>query len=255
MQDQSLVSQQSPELNAAGNQLNDTRAEDEPVSSDEVDLSAVETEVNVADVSIGETGERRTFATILEGLRTVEDTFYFLVEEGPGQGTRFPIDGSELILGWSATAESLSTDPGAITSPCAVVRKDWTGVMIQPQSPALLVLNGQPLKIAQRLRNGDRLMLSFQLGSATKEASLIFHEPASLVVLDSLLPNKLPPPVTRSVEHMLNPEPNPASEASYSAGTPGGRTYFGYFSLYELLMMGAGSLTLAAIIFLVLDNT
>jgi len=200
-------------------------------------------------------GEGRSFAAILEGLRSAEDTFYFLIEEGAEPGSRIPVDGAEMVIGWDHLGQTLSTDPAGIAAPCAVVRKDWTGVMVHPEESAVM-LNGEQLTSPRRLRNGDQLMLlgPDETFAEPRGALLILHEPASLVVLDSLLPNRLPPPVARQADQASgggaevdSDEPN-AEQAE-------GRRYFGHFALFELLMMGACTLALAAVIFFVLDNT
>src|SRR6185503_11585935 len=103
-------------------------------------------------------GESRSFAAILEGLRGAEDTFYFLIEEGPELGSRIPVDSAEMVIGWDEPGQTLSTDPAGIAVPCAVVRKDWTGVMVYPEDLAV-ILNGEQLTSPRRLRNGDQLML------------------------------------------------------------------------------------------------
>src|SRR6185295_13974049 len=89
-------------------------------------------------------GESRSFAAILEGLRSAEDTFYFLIEEGAEPGSRIPVDGAEMVIGWDEPGQALSTDPARISVPCAVVRKDWTGVMVHPEDSAV-ILNGEQL--------------------------------------------------------------------------------------------------------------
>jgi hypothetical protein len=103
-------------------------------------------------------GESRSFATILEGLRSAEDSFYFLVEEGPKRGSRIPVEGAEMVIGWDELGQTLSTDPAGIAVTCAVVRKDWTGVIVHPEDFAV-ILNGEQLTSPRRLRNGDQLML------------------------------------------------------------------------------------------------
>jgi hypothetical protein len=200
-------------------------------------------------------GESRSFAAILEGLRSAEDTFYFLIEEGDRTGSRIPVEGAEMVIGWDERGETLSTDPAGIAAPCAVIRKDWTGVMVHPEDFAV-ILNGEQLTSPRRLRNGDQLML---LGPderlvEPRGALLVLHEPASLVVLDSLLPNRLPPPVARPASHFPDAKAN-ADIHEPAQSTAEGRRYFGHFTIFELLMMCACTLALAAIIFFVLDNT
>src|SRR6185503_5986491 len=194
-------------------------------------------------------GEPRSFAAILEGLRSAEDTFYFLIEEGPELGSRIPVEGAEMVIGWDELGQTLSTDPAGISMPCAVVRKDWTGVMVHPEDSAV-ILNGEQLTSPRRLRNGDQLMLlgPDETPVEPRGALLILHEPASLVVLDSLLPNRLPPPVAKPIGHVSDGGAN-ADLREPGQSPAEGRRYFGHFTVFELLMMSACTLALAAMIF------
>jgi hypothetical protein len=241
-----------------------TSSADEALDHDQAHESFVQSDPSLAEGSESSaqnsqaSGEQRTFSAILEGLRTAEDTFYFVVEEGPDRGRRIPVETAGLIIGWDEPVENLSTDPATIAVPCAVIRKDWTGVMLQPEKNDAVLLGGQMLTGPQRLRNGDQLtLLSPETADGQrKSAVLVFHEPASLVVLDSLLPNKLPRPITKALG---SPSAESGDREKHidqvpSTGSPA-KTYFGYFSLFELLLLCAGTLALAAIVFLILDNT
>src|SRR6185503_11331975 len=189
-------------------------------------------------------GEPRSFAAILEGLRSAEDTFYFLIEEGPELGSRIPVEGAEMVIGWDELGQTLSTDPSRIAAPCAVIRKDWTGVMVHPEDFAV-ILNGEQLTSPRRLRNGDQLMLLSpdETPVEPRGALLILHEPASLVVLDSLLPNRLPPPVAKQIGHASDEGANANSHEPAEAPTEG-RRFFGQFTVFELLMMCACTLAI-----------
>ena len=88
-----------------------------------------------------------------------------------------------------------------------------------------------------------------------REVSLLFHEPASLIVLDSLLPNRLPPPVSRQLQ--VAEAAGPTGDRQASQAEPGGqaeRRYFGYFTAVETWILATGTLFLATLIFLILDN-
>jgi hypothetical protein len=200
--------------------------------------------------------EPRTFAAILEGLRSAEDTFYFIVEEGSQAGVRLAVDSSELMIGWDESGENLSTDAAKITTPAAHIRKDWSGVMVQPENGANLEVNGQVPAAPQRLRNGDQLSLRYPGPVEPEKArvTLVFHEPASLIVLDSLLPSKLPPPITKAIQAQMTSESAVEGVTPVPAAAPG-RNYFGYFSLVEVLLMVAATIFIAAAIFFILDNT
>ena len=206
----------------------------------------------------------RSFGEILEMLRSKEDSFYFVQDNGTSTGNCIMIDRGEMLLGWDESRQVLAFDPAAILIPLIVVKKDWTGVAVEPQDGRSVKLNGQPVTSSARLRQGDRLELdSVGLDPDGKDnpgrqertsTNLTFHEPASLVVLDALLPQKLPPPVLRT-----DPAVGETSELQTSgarnlpARTPA--TLFSVFTIYDLLLMAVGTLLLAVIIFLVLDNT
>lgn len=203
----------------------------------------------------------RNFAAILDSLRTEEDSFYFLVEGGLEHNQRIAIEDAETTLGWDESGQHLSFDPAKVATKRAVLRKDWSGVVVESQGLGMVVVNGEPVESARRLHNGDRLMIVPTGTTAAQHQSiLIFHEPASLMVLDSLLPQKLPPPVTldapgepaASLEHDVNPVPAATRRARQRIFHPG-QKYFGYFTVLEILLMMAGTLVAAMLIFLVLE--
>jgi predicted component of type VI protein secretion system len=207
--------------------------------------------------------EGRGFAAILESLRTSEDSYYFIPEGEAQPDERLLVESSEMLLGWDAAKETISSDPANISFPVALIRKNWAGVMVQPQANDGLKLNSEWLTSAERLRDKDRLVFIEtaleQEGDAAKivqrEVTFTFHEPASLIVLDSLLPNKLPPPVPRQAEagtssEQASPKPSPDAKATRQAQ----RLYFGHFTSTETGILAVGTLFLAAIIYLLLDN-
>jgi hypothetical protein len=212
------------------------------------------------------TQQPTSFAAILDSLRTEEDTFYFQVETATAGRRRVPVEGAGMLLGWDWTGQNVVCgDAGAIMTVRATVHKDWSGVVLQPEEAGAVSVNGEPVEAARRLRNGDRVMLRPAPGSTGLDQArnfLIFYEPASLVVLDSLLPSQqLPPPVA--------PPPSAQDEATAAAlvpapaTTPAVRTparlplkvrrYFGYFTLGEVALMACATLAAAFIIFLILE--
>jgi hypothetical protein len=207
--------------------------------------------------------EARSFAAILESLRTSEDSYYFVIEREAQPDERILVESSEMLLGWDAAKERVSSDPAIISFPVALIRKNWAGVMVQPQSSDGLKLNSEWLTSGERLRDKDRLVFietgleedGDETRIVQREVTLTFHEPASLIVLDSLLPNRLPPPVPRQIEagdasHQAQAEQPPDAKP----GSRADRLYFGYFTSTETGILAIGTLFLATLIFLILDN-
>lgn len=209
----------------------------------------------------------RNFAAILDSLRTEEDRFYLLFEGGSQTGNRVTIETAEMSIGWDATGQNISVEAAEIVAARAVLRKDWSGVVIEARSAGMVSVNGEPLEAARRLRNGDRLMLvPTSATTAQNQSFLIFHEPASLVVLDTMLPQKLPPPVmpqaataagTESAAlAVVNTTPDSAvAQATKRASLfNSDRKIFGYFTPLEVSLMIAGTLITAVIVFLLLEH-
>jgi pSer/pThr/pTyr-binding forkhead associated (FHA) protein len=208
-----------------------------------------------------------SFAAILDSLRTEEDTFYFQVETATAGRRRVPVEGVGMLLGWDWTGQNVACgDAGAVMTARATVHKDWSGVVLQPEEAGAVAVNGEPVEAARRLRNGDRVTLrptaAGSAGVDTARNFFIFYEPASLVVLDSLLPpQQLPPPVA--------PPPSGQGEAASAAlvpadsappavraparPTPAAHRYFGYFTLGEVALMACATLAAAFVIFLILE--
>jgi pSer/pThr/pTyr-binding forkhead associated (FHA) protein len=202
----------------------------------------------------------KTFAAILDGLRTDEDRFYFLVEGGQQSGMRVPIETEEMPLGWHVNGEYLTFDVSAISNLLAVVRKDWSGVILQTQTVGAAAVNDEPVEDMRRLRDGDRITFPPKERKVDHSSApiLIFREPASLVILDSLMPRSLP--------HQT--DPSHLTPGNGDVGTTGtGRNlaerlaallgdkkeYFGAFTVVELSLMALGTFVGAAVIFLILN--
>jgi hypothetical protein len=201
----------------------------------------------------------KSFAAILDGLRTDEDRFYFLLEGGRQSGTRVSIESEEMPLGWHVNGEYITCELAAISSILAIVRKDWSGVMLQPQTSGVAVNGEVVVDVGRRLRDGDRVALGQRPAGMdrAKEPVLVFHEPASLVILDSLMPRPLP--------HEIDPQ---ISSGNGHARTTGkvhhsmqkvadllrnNTEYFGAFTFVELSLMALGTVVGAFIIFLILN--
>ena len=203
-------------------------------------------------------GASRTFASILNELRTEEDSFYFRVDSGAQAGARLVIDATETIVGWEAAGANLTADAGAVATEGLIVRKDWTGVIVEACGGAAAVrINDATLDAPRRLRDGDRLSLKPPADRNAEAATLVFHEPASLVVLETMLPQKFPPPVVAATGAQPAPDVSidaarlPAAKRSPIVEL---RTrYLGYFTSAELLIMVVATLAAAVLIFLVLE--
>lgn len=201
----------------------------------------------------------RSFAAILDSLRTEEDSFYFVVESSSGR-RRVRLEAAETMIGWDETGRRISCDAAAVVAARAVVRKDWSGVVALPLSPGLILVNGETVEAPRRLRDGDRVTLLRVSAHEPEDACLVFHEPASLVVLDTLLPQRQTPalPATAAAEtaaveaSSLARQPPAAVEAKTGIAPPE-RRYFGYFTPTEVLVMVVGTLVTAAIIFIILE--
>ncbi|HEV2861548.1 MAG TPA: FHA domain-containing protein [Pyrinomonadaceae bacterium] len=207
-----------------------------------------------------------SFAAILDSLRTEEDTFYFQVETATAGRRRVPVEGGVMLLGWDRTGQNVACgDAQAVAAVRAVVLKDWSGVVLQPEVAGAAAVNGEPVEAPRRLRNGDRVTLLPVAAAAALDSSrnfFIFYEPASLVVLDSLLPpQQIPPPVASPPAEpegaqgaALVPAPASVPEARRPPRVPlTARTYFWYFTLGEVALMACATLVAAFVIFLILE--
>lgn len=219
----------------------------------------------------------QSFAAILDSLRTEEDSFYFLVEGGAQSGLRIPVESAEMLLGWDEAGQNICFDHADLAATRAVVRKDWSGVVVQAQTTWMITVNGEMVESLRRLRNGDRVALApVKKVADQREPLLIFHEPASLMVLDSLLPQRFPPPVP------LQPAATTTSTIVSSSGTPTtiatvmpvadkakeskaaglrrrifepDRKYLGYYTLLDLTVFSSGTLVATLVVYLILHFT
>jgi hypothetical protein len=200
----------------------------------------------------------KSFAAILDGLRTDEDRFYFVIEGSSQNGVRAPIEREEMPVGWDETRTLILFEISYISDLLVIVRKDWGGVAVHPQSEGRAFVNDEPLDVPRRLREGDRISF-VKANQGQSLPVLVFREPTAVVILDSLLPRPLP----------SNPDPAPAVESSGRAGLAvlgvhepvkklaglvrSDKEYFGTFTFAELSLMAIGTLVGAIIIFLILN--
>lgn len=201
----------------------------------------------------------KSFGAILDSLRTDEDRFYFVIEGGNRAGVHVPIELEEMALGWDGTGQHLCFDIASIADLYAVVRKDWSGVICQRQTASGIAVNDEPIEDERRLRDGDRLSLSGPVKDAVAGADvvLVFREPTSLVILDSLMPRVQPvrEDVVSQGTESGSRRPLEAHGPAHKLSTliRSDREYFSAFTFVELSLMALGTLAGAFIIFLILN--
>ncbi|MBS1795820.1 MAG: FHA domain-containing protein [Acidobacteria bacterium] len=204
----------------------------------------------------------RSLNDVLEGLRA-EEKFYFLIRDADLGEQRVYVENEEMWIGWSAGDECvITTDPAAVEIPRGQIRKDWSGVVLYPLQNGFVWLNEETLTEPRRLKNDDKLfLLSKDNPKLRLETAVRFHEPTALLILDSILPKELPPPIlldgtateaggreldeTDLIHTSKTPPPVVANGPK--------RRIFGYFSLFEIVIMAIGTLITAAVIFLILE--
>lgn len=189
----------------------------------------------------------RNFAEVLNTLRTEEDSFYFIVDDGREE-RRIPLEQSETSLGLTANGE-IGTEPDLITSLQATVRKEWGAIIVEPQSSTIFV-NNEKIAEPHHLRNGDRLSFSPARKSGKPPLYLELHEPTSLIALESILE-------TRPRNRTSNGTETAAANAGDSQKPVpiSDRRFFGHFSFLEIFTMAIGTLIAAVLIFIVLELT
>jgi pSer/pThr/pTyr-binding forkhead associated (FHA) protein len=204
----------------------------------------------------------RSLSDVLENLRS-EEKFYFLIKETSGDNRRVYVETEEMTLGWTSAGECvISTDSEEVEIPRADIRKDWSGVVLYPSKPGSVWLNDETLTAPRRLKNDDKIFLLAKEGARLSLETVIkFHEPTALLILDSILPKELPPPI------LLDEAANDAgareldeSDLIHSSKIPPSiikprrkGNIFGYFTITEIIIMAIGTLITAVIIFLILE--
>lgn len=197
----------------------------------------------------------RNFADILNTLRTEEDSFYFIVENGKQEEKRIPLEHAEMPLGLDAKGE-ISGRVEKISSLYAILRKDWSGIIIETQRGGSVFVNDEAVITTRRLRNGDRVSFNTLRQNDKTLPFLRLHEPSSLVALESLLE-------TRSRDEGANVGTNGAGsfypteiETSVAPDLNESfleRRFLGYFNFFEIASMIIGTLIGAVLIFLLLE--
>lgn len=202
----------------------------------------------------------RSLSDVLENLRS-EEKFYFLIKEASAENRRVYVESEEMWLGWSAQGECvISAEPAEIEIPRAQIRKDWSGVVLYPQKNGNVWINEETLSEPHRLKNDDKIfLLSKDGGKLNLETVIKFHEPTALLILDSILPKELPPPILLDeTANDIGAKEIDESDLIHSSRVPPiqtrkRRNIFGYFTITEIIIMAIGTLITAAVIFLILE--
>lgn len=204
----------------------------------------------------GDTQPAATFASLLDGLRTIDDTFHFKIEGGPHAGTLVPLQGviPEMAVGLDAARENICFG-GDVSLQCAVLRKDWDGVSIAPHEKSIIQVNGEGTYSWRLLRHGDRVELCVKTKRRADTPVMTFHEPVSLRVLPSLSSLRIPPPAPAQ-------SPAAASDEGAPAEPPAGplpadprprKIYLGLFRPSDMLLMLLLTLAGSVAVFFLLE--
>lgn len=204
----------------------------------------------------------RSLSDVLENLRS-EEKFYFLIREAEGDSRRVYLETEKMWLGWTSAGEcAISANPEEIETARAQIRKDWSGVVLYPLKKGDIWLNDETLAEPRRLKNDDKIfLLAKETARLDLETVIKFHEPTALLILDSILPGELPPPVLMDeTAHDIGANEIEESDLIQSAGIPAEAVkprrkgnIFGYFTVTEIIIMTIGTLITAAVIFLILE--
>jgi len=205
----------------------------------------------------------RRLSDVLEHLHG-EEKFYFLIAEADEETRRIYLESEEMWLGWTDAGEAaISSDANEIEIPRGQIRKDWSGVVLYPQKPGSVRLNDESLSEPHRLKNDDKIFLLPKDGAKFNlETAVKFHEPPALLILDSILPKELPPPVSLDEAVSLDADARDLDDSDLidtgkipplTEKSPQKRNIFGYFTLTEIIIMAIGTFITAAVIFLILE--
>lgn len=202
----------------------------------------------------------KTLNDVLKSLRS-EEKFYFQVETSSGEIKKLFIENEESILAQTQEGELILTGAENVSAiPLIQIRKDWSGIVANPIAKTKIWIANKPLVTPHRLKNDDQIYpFSINEIKPDLETFIRFHEPTTLLVLDTILPKDLPPPISlnemenapddlieEEVEiHLSQPTAKLQSEAK--------RLIFGYFTIFEIIIMCIGTLITAALIFLILE--
>lgn len=193
---------------------------------------------------------------VLSNLRA-EERFYFQIENGTGEHQRVYVENEEMWLGWTPKGKCvLSIDTTDIAVPRAQIRKDWSGVVLYPLQMRGVWLDNQFISQPHRLKNDDLFSLIASDGKRVVPGLQIrFHEPTVLLVLNSILPKELPPPVSFEKLEVPVKSSNAVSTTVLPRSPEKKFLLFGYFSIGEVLILAAGTIVTAILTLLILVLT
>lgn len=204
----------------------------------------------------------RSLSDVFENLHS-EEKFYFLIKEADGASRRVYVESEEIWLGWAESGECVfAGNAEEIETTRAQIRKDWSGVVLYPLKKGDVWLNDETLAEPRRLKNDDKIfLLSKENARLNLDTVIKFHEPTALLILDSILPKELPPPVSLDeTAPDAGVKESVESDLIHSRRIPEAveKTFrkaniFGYFTITEIIIMAIGTLITAAIIFLILE--
>lgn len=210
-------------------------------------VSTVGTSAAPVGKSFKQTKSANNFAAVLDTLRTEEDSFYFVVKNKKTETARIPIEQAEIAIG-ATDKNEIVFDVKKMTTVFGVVRKDWSGIVVETNRRGALFVNGEAIETTKRLRNDDCVGFA-----APIETTLHLHEPSLLVALEPLLSARnnsnngaaiaqTSDKIAASARKTAKPKP-PLFE----------RTFFNYFSFVEILTFVIATLIGAVLFFLAFE--
>jgi pSer/pThr/pTyr-binding forkhead associated (FHA) protein len=200
---------------------------------------------------------------VLAELRT-EEKFYFEISNALGETRRAYVEEDDMLLGWSKKGDcNISLESDDLTLPLAKINKDWTGVILNSLKPKSVWVNNEIVGTPRRLKNDDKISIADKDSKKpSMQCQVKFHEPTALLVLDSILPKELPPPilldengkpVADEFQTSLDGTKQSNQIPAVAKKSKGKRLFFGYFTLTEIIIMTIGTLITAIIVFLILE--
>ena len=186
------------------------------------------------------------FAAVLDTLRTEEDSFYFVVNRKGAKNGHVALEQPEIPLGVTPQGEIvLDIKPAAAIF--GIVRKNWSGIVIEANRRGEIFVNDQMIEagMPRQIRNNDRVTLT-----AAPESSLVLHEPSLLVALEPLLAARTAPGGAVNLVAGAHPADAVQSKPPLPFFE---RTFFGYFSFIEVMIMIITTLIGAVLFFLLFE--